>query len=523
MKIPGPNLSSEDMAKLKKHLGDRNWRLNNLYQIMDEDGHQCQFRPNYVQNILNRKLHTKNVVLKGRQEGITTYFCLYELDVALFNSGIRANIIAHTKPDAGTFFRDKIQFAYERLPGVIKTLRPTKVDQAAEILIDHGKGKPRSGVKVTTSGRSGTVQYLHVSELGFIDYFYPKKAEEIKSGALNTVSPNCVVFIESTAKINSGLFYDICHEAMEIEQKGTRLTNMDYKFHFLPWFHIPRYSLSKEDTAEVVIPQRLTEYFKRIRMEEGIKLTSRQEAWYVKKEAEQGDDMKKEFPCFPDEAFEESLKGTYYHAQLQAARETGRIVKNLPYDPRFPVHTFWDIGVRDYMVVWFAQFIDGGIHLIDYLECADKGVADVIDMLREKKYRYGRHVAPHDIRQRSKWDAVSPLDAAAKRLNFNFEVVPSIRIMEGIDAVRGIFPICKFNAGKCELGLRRLGSYRKTWNQILGVWDDTPRKDEAAHAADAFRMMAVTYQPEFNGQREGGQYNPAVERYYQEQGDYVWG
>ena len=46
--------------------------------------------------------------------------------------------------------------------------------------------------------RGGTLPFLHVSEFGSVAANNPKKAQEIITGELNTVSPECVVVMEST-------------------------------------------------------------------------------------------------------------------------------------------------------------------------------------------------------------------------------------------------------------------------------------------------------------------------------------
>jgi hypothetical protein len=64
--------------------------------------------------------------------------------------------------------------------------------------------------------------------------------------------------------------------------------------------------------------------------------------WYQKKKEEQKEDMQREFPSYPKEAFDLAIKGAYYEKELSLAREQKRIGK-VPYDPRLPVNTHWDI------------------------------------------------------------------------------------------------------------------------------------------------------------------------------------
>ena len=70
-----------------------------------------------------------------------------------------------------------------------------------------------SSVRVSTSMRSGTLQYLHVSEFGKICAQAPEKAREIVTGALNTVEAGQFVVIESTAEGQEGAFYEMAQHA----------------------------------------------------------------------------------------------------------------------------------------------------------------------------------------------------------------------------------------------------------------------------------------------------------------------
>ncbi len=65
--------------------------------------------------------------------------------------------------------------------------------------------------------------------------------------------------------------------------------------------------------------------------------------------------MGQEFPSTSEEAFEATVLGAYYAEQFRQIRANGQITR-VPYDPNLPVVTAWDIGVRDYTSIWFAQF-----------------------------------------------------------------------------------------------------------------------------------------------------------------------
>src|SRR3990167_1157722 len=166
---------------------DVRWRLNNLYFIEDKAGRKVQFRMNSVQERLFEEMHFLNIVLKARQLGMSTVIDLYILDQCFFNSHTSAGIIAHTLDDAKKIFDSKIKFPFDNLPEGLRDANPAVGDSKTELTLRNN-----SSITVGTSHRSGTLQILHVSEYGKICARYPDKADEIKTGALNTIAPGQV-------------------------------------------------------------------------------------------------------------------------------------------------------------------------------------------------------------------------------------------------------------------------------------------------------------------------------------------
>jgi hypothetical protein len=155
--------------ELKECLSDPWWRITSgqLYKIMikgddGEDSLITPFIPNKPQLDLLENLHTRNCILKARQLGFTTAIDIFFLDCCLFRANVRAAIIAQSEDVAKTIFRDKIQFAYDNLPPSLKAAMPLGRDSASELLFSHNN----SSIRVATSARSGTLQYLHISEFG---------------------------------------------------------------------------------------------------------------------------------------------------------------------------------------------------------------------------------------------------------------------------------------------------------------------------------------------------------------------
>jgi len=478
-----------EIDELRAKLGNRRWRLNNLYWITNERGHKVKFRLNPAQVELLDAMWFLNVILKARQLGFTTFIQIFMLDVCLFNDNIRAGVIAHNKEDAAVFFRDKIKFAYDNLPAWLKAERPAIKNDAGELLLANN-----SSIRVGTSMRSGTLQYLHVSEYGKVCRKYPEKAREIRTGAFNAVHPGQFIFVESTAEGRDGDFYEMTKQARAMLASKKPLTEMDFKFHFFPWWRDARY---QRDPAGVVITDKMATYFAELKAKHGIRLTAQQRAWYAKKAEEQRDDMKREFPSTPDEAFEVAIEGAFYGEQMTSLRNRGRICE-VPWEPSLPVQTFWDLGMNDSMTIWFHQRVGAANRLIDYYQSSGEGLQHYAKTLKEKGYFYGRHYMPHDIAVRELGNNAKSRKEVAEGLGIR-PIVKVTRpknveeVLDGIEAVRAFLGSCWIDEISCAEGIRALDNYQKEWDDNAGTWKRGPLHNWASHGSDALRTGATGF------------------------------
>ncbi len=466
---------------------DYRWRLNNLYWITDKAGQRVLFKTNTAQEQLLDNLHYCNVILKARQLGFSTLIQLIMLDACVFNSNVRAGTIAHTREDAEAIFRDKAKYPYDNLPEQIRSSNPATMDAARHLSFANN-----SSIRVGTSLRSGTFQYLHISEYGKICAKYPEKAREVRTGALNTVQAGQMIFVESTAEGQEGDFYRMCQDAESHAARGDRLTPLDFKLHFFPWWLEPGYTLDQN----VVITQELDDYIADL-ASKGIALTDGQKAWYAAKFARQDEDMFAEFPSEPDEAFRATVEGSYYGKQIRKLEEEGRI-GNVPHDESLGVETWWDLGINDLMSIWFVQRKGVEYHVIDFYQNSGEGLGHYAHMLQEKQqerdFTYTRHVWPHDGNARILDETGRSRTQVMRDLGNEVDVAERGLIQTGIQAVRVLLPFCHFDAKHCEHGIKNLRMYRKEWDENLGTWKKTPLHDEHSHAADAFRTGA-SYSP----------------------------
>jgi len=192
-----------------------------------------------------------------------------------------------------------------------------------------------------------------------------------------------------------------------------------------------------------------------------------------------------EFYC----SFDAGLFGAYYTEEIKHAK-----VGSFTWNPRKPVHTFWDIGL-DTTAIWFGQEStdSGRVNIIDYEAAPNISFQKWIKELKEKPYTYGIHSMPHDFKKRD-WKDLSSGPSMAENFNFPTEQTPDLPRNQGIDAAKNFLPICNFNNTPSVMrGYDGLTNYRREYNDKLRIFMDRPLHDWASHPADAFRYMAIAW------------------------------
>lgn len=471
---------------------DRHWRLNNLYYIQDKLGEVVLFRLNEAQQSLLEDLHFLNIVLKARQMGFSTFILILALDCCLFNSNFAAGLVADTIDNAKGLLK-RIKFAYDKLPEEIKAAVPIRTDNALEVVFSN-----ESGIEVGVSLRSGTKNFIHVSEYGKICAKSPDKAKEIKSGTLNTIAPRQLVFIESTAEGRAGDFYDKSQQARAMRDAKRELGDLDYRFHFFPWWRDKTYQAGSEH----LITEDDAKYFDELKTEYGVTLTLPQKWWYAAKRVEQGDDMWKEYPSTPDEAFKAARDGAYFAKEMRALRQLGKI-GTFPFVPGIAVDTFWDFGLGDTQTIWLHQVVAGENRFVGYFEDSGMGLGHYFNWLERwrspRNATWGQHYAPHDVdhrRQTATSGQAETIKTMAAGLGYTFETVErNPDKVNSIQSIRTKLPGCAFDEAGCSKGIIHLESYSRDWDEKLGVWRNHPRHDEHSNGADAFMVFSDGYRP----------------------------
>jgi hypothetical protein len=218
------------------------------------------------------------------------------------------------------------------------------------------------------------------------------------------------------------------------------------------------------------------------------------------------EEYEQEFEC----SFTAAIKGAYFGSLMGEADKEGRIT-TVMHDPSLPVHTAWDLGMSDSTSIWFVQARPGGTYAaVDYYEASGEGLNHYAKVLDDKGYKYGTHIAPHDIRVRELGTGKSRLEIA-RGLGIRFDIAPNIPVQDGINAVRSILPSFWFDEEKCGPGIESLRHYRRVFNERMNDFTPRPLHDWTSHAVDAFRYFAVGYrQPDTSPKplRSINDYNP---------------
>lgn len=201
------------------------------------------------------------------------------------------------------------------------------------------------------------------------------------------------------------------------------------------------------------------------------------------------DMVQQEFYC----SFISAIQGSYYWEQVDRAERGGQF-RDVPYDQKMLVHTVWDLGKNDWNCIGFYQSDGVSVRKIDYLAGGRKGLGDWIKEVKAKPYLYGKHFAPHDIE-------VSDYTLAgdqtrrefAKGLGFEFEVVPNIPIVDGIDAGRRFFSKLYVDKTHCAEFLDAIPQYTKVYDEVLKSFRDKPLHDWTSNFADEHRYAAIVH------------------------------
>lgn len=194
-------------------------------------------------------------------------------------------------------------------------------------------------------------------------------------------------------------------------------------------------------------------------------------------------------------SFNAAIMGAYFAREMLAVRSEGRIDPDLEAVDA-PVHTAWDLGVRDDTSIWFFQVVAGQLFILDCYSQSGAGVDHYAEMIAQKRAEHGwapgTDFVPHDARVKE-WGSGRTRVETMQQLGLNPVVVPMASFMDGISAVRRTLPRCVFHARCEDMGIAALEQYRREWDDERKTFKATDVHDWASHPAAAFRYLSMAW------------------------------
>lgn len=190
-------------------------------------------------------------------------------------------------------------------------------------------------------------------------------------------------------------------------------------------------------------------------------------------------------------SFEAAIMGAYWGKELAQAARDGRVTR-VPHESELPVHTVWDLGIGDSTAIWFWQAVGSEVRVIDAYENHGQGLQHYASVLASKPYKYGDDWVPHDAKVKELGTGRTRIETLIS-LGRKPKLVPSHKIMDGINAVRQLLPQMWFDEMNCSDGLEACRQYQAEYDEKLRTFKDNPRHDWASHYADAMRYLAMAY------------------------------
>lgn len=200
----------------------RQWLMEQWLRVRDKQGRLVPLSLNEAQREFEKKYGRKNIILKARQLGITTYVAARFFLDTILRPGTLTVQVAHDQPAAEQIFRVVHRYL-ENLPDDVRRGVRTSRSNVRQIVFPEIDSEYRvESAADENAGRGLTIQRLHCSEVSR----WPGDAAETLAALRAAVPPDGEVVLESTPAGAWGAFYDEWQRAGET----------GYVRHFFPWW-----------------------------------------------------------------------------------------------------------------------------------------------------------------------------------------------------------------------------------------------------------------------------------------------
>lgn len=284
-------------ALVAKCRGDFEFFGKTCLKIRTKSGEIAPFEFNDAQRELDRRLEQQKaekgfvraIILKGRQQGISTYTAARFYHRAATRSGVGVYILAHEQSASDNLFG--LVDRYQRNNPIAPHVGTSNIKELVFDQLDSSYVVATAGTKA--GGRSRAVSLFHGSEVAFWANAHDHFAASVQGVPL---MPDTEVILESTSAGAGGEFYERCSDA----EAGRG----DYILVFLAWWLSREYSrepevgftLSSEADDGEMSEQEYADIFK---------LSNAQMAWRRAKILELRSPLlfQREYPATPSEAW----------------------------------------------------------------------------------------------------------------------------------------------------------------------------------------------------------------------------
>lgn len=188
-------------------------------------------------------------------------------------------------------------------------------------------------------------------------------------------------------------------------------------------------------------------------------------------------------------SFNAAILGAFYAREMAALRSSGRIAAVEP-EPGQPVHTAWDIGVRDDTSIWWFQVVGREIRILDCYSTSGAGVEHYAEVCHAKPYQRGIDFVPHDAKVKE-WGTGRTRVEQMQKFGLTPQVISLASKLDGIQAVRTTLARCIFHPRTEDIGIAALEQYRREWDDEKKAFGANEVHDWTSHLADAFRYLAM--------------------------------
>jgi len=371
------NLTKDRLAKRQKLKDDFIYYADNCLKIRTKAGKVEDFVLNKAQLYIHERIEeqlantgkVRALILKGRQQGVSTYTEGRYYWKTSHRRGVRAFILTHEQQATDNLF-DMVQRYHEHCLPAVKP--STDAASAKELSF----GRLDSGYKVGTAGskgvgRSSTIQYFHGSEVAF----WPN-AETHAVGIMQAIpdQDDTESILESTANGLGNFFH--------VQWKAAEAGKGDYIAIFVPWFW--------QDEYRKNLPKGFTLTAEETDLKKLYKIDNKQIFWRRNKIVElsaggvNGEtQFKQEYPMNAAEAFQMSGVDTLITPEMVMRARTTRVEntghKIMGVDPSLGVDRFTLVMRQGRKIYKHEGYVGDDVNTLQ------KRAAKCIKMLDEEK------------------------------------------------------------------------------------------------------------------------------------------